>query len=201
MAYAGVFVWLILISGEKKPQLLQQGARTPAVPRLAKGLKLSEPQQRKGLWVLTAFSWKAPLCLRDSAPDTVWLPNPRLSAILSALIPGAGQIYNRSYWKAPIVWAALGITGYGAYQNHQQYLFYRRAYREALQGRNPLPSLRPENIRFLRESYRQDRDVFLLAFLIAYGLQVGEAYADAHLKGFTIYAVVVPMGVSLAFAW
>lgn len=201
MTCVGVFLWFILIGGEKKPQLLPQRAWTPAVLGIAKVPKLSELQRRRGGGVFIAFSWKAPLCLRDSTLDTVWLPNPRLSATLSALIPGAGQIYNRSYWKAPIVWAALGITGYGAYQNHQQYLFYRRAYREALQGRNPLPSLRPENIRFLRESYRQDRDVFLLAFLIAYGLQVGEAYADAHLKGFTIYAAMVPMGVSLSLAW
>lgn len=133
--------------------------------------------------------------------DTIWLPRPRVSAALSALLPGAGQMYNRSYWKAPIVWGLLGITGYLAYRNHREYLFYRRAYQEALAGGDPLPPLRPENIRALRESYRQDRDVFLLAFLVGYGLQIGEAYADAHLKGFTIYGGLAPAGVFLALLW
>ncbi|MCX8112648.1 MAG: DUF5683 domain-containing protein [Bacteroidia bacterium] len=133
--------------------------------------------------------------------DTLWLPKPRLSALFSAILPGAGQIYNRSYWKAPIIWGALGITGYLAYQNHRQYLFYRQAYLEAMQGANPLPPLRPENLRSLRESYRQDRDVFLLMFLVGYGLQIGEAYADAHLKGFTIYTQVMPNGFLLALRW
>lgn len=143
-------------------------------------------------------AWRLPLSLPE---DTAWLPRPRLSATLSALLPGAGQIYNRSYWKAPIVWGLLGLTGYLAYQNHRQYLFYRQAYREALAGNDPLPPLRPENIRALRESYRQDRDVFLMAFLVGYGLQIGEAYADAHLKGFTIYSGIVPGGVFLALVW
>lgn len=134
-------------------------------------------------------------------PDSHGLPKPRLATALSAVLPGAGQIYNRSYWKAPIIWTALGLTGYLAYRNHQAYLFYRQAYREALAGSDPLPPLRPENIRALRESYRQDRDVFLLAFLVLYGLQIGEAYADAHLKGFVIYGGLSPGGACLAVAW
>lgn len=133
--------------------------------------------------------------------DSQWLPKPRVAGLLSALLPGAGQIYNRSYWKAPMVWGALGITGYLAYRNHQAYLFYRRAYQDALAGGDPLPPLRPENIRALRESYRQDRDVFGLAFLLLYGLQIGEAYADAHLKGFVIYSGLSPTGPCLAVAW
>lgn len=129
------------------------------------------------------------------------LPNPRLAGFLSAFLPGAGQIYNRSYWKAPIVWVALSTTGYIAYRNHQAYLFYRQAYRKAIEGENPLAPLPPENIRLLRESYREDRDIFLLAFFILYGLQIGEAYADAHLKGFTIYGAINAKGITLALTW
>jgi len=131
--------------------------------------------------------------------DSVSLPNPRTALWLSVLLPGAGQIYNRAYWKAPLVWGALGLTGALAYANHQRYLYYRSAYREALtQGTSALP---PENLRFLRESYRKDRDVFVLAFLVAYGLQAGEAYADAHLKGFRLYAGPAPGGLLLLVQW
>ncbi|MCS7189471.1 MAG: DUF5683 domain-containing protein [Bacteroidia bacterium] len=135
------------------------------------------------------------LCITDS------VNRPRIAAWLSALLPGAGQIYNRAYWKAPIIWAALGVTGYLAYRHHQSYLAYRKAYREALEGNNPLPSIPPENLRFLRESYRKDRDVLLLAFFVVYGLQIGEAYADAHLRGFSIYGGLSPGGFVLLCQW
>lgn len=110
-------------------------------------------------------------------------------------------MYNRSYWKAPLIWGALALTGTLTYQSHKNYLRYRQAYRDALSGQNPFPTLPPENLRFLRESYRKDRDVFLLASLVLYALQIGEAYADAHLKGFTIYAVGGLGSVRLVCAW
>ncbi|MCS7297301.1 MAG: DUF5683 domain-containing protein [Bacteroidia bacterium] len=133
--------------------------------------------------------------------DSLRLPKPEVAAFLSAIVPGMGQIYNRSFWKAPIVWVFLGTTGYLAYYHHQRYIFYRQAYKEALSGGSSVLSLPPENIRLLREGYRQDRDIFLLAFVIGYGLQIGEALAEAHLKGFVIYSWVGPSGVSLALAW
>lgn len=129
------------------------------------------------------------------------LPNPRTALWLSALLPGAGQLYNRSYWKAPLIWGALALTGTLTYQSHKNYLRYRQAYRDALNGQNPFPTLPPENLRFIRESYRKDRDIFLLASLVVYALQIGEAYADAHLKGFTIYAAGGIGSVRLVCAW
>lgn len=141
------------------------------------------------------FSSTSFLTYRDS------LPNPRTALWLSALLPGAGQIYNRSYWKAPLIWGALALTGTLAYQNHKYYLRYRQAYRDALNGQNPFPTLSPENLRFLRETYRKDRDVFFLASLVVYALQIGEAYSDAHLKGFTIYAAGGPSYVRLVCTW
>lgn len=141
------------------------------------------------------------LLLFAAVGDSTRLPKPSLAAILSAVVPGAGQIYNSSYWKAPIIWGGLGLTGWLAYHNHKQYLFYRSAYRNALQNPNANPSLPPENLRLLRESFREDRDVFALIFLGLYLLQIGEAYADAHLKGFRIYARGAPPGICLSLAW
>src|SRR6476620_5588572 len=47
--------------------------------------------------------------------------SPRKAAIRSAIIPGWGQIYNRKYWKVPIVWGALGLTGYIFFNNLHTY--------------------------------------------------------------------------------
>jgi hypothetical protein len=66
-------------------------------------------------------------------PDSAWAPNPRTALALSLFLPGAGQIYNRAYWKAPIVWAALGLPAYLTYREHQSYLYYRQAYQKSLQ--------------------------------------------------------------------
>src|SRR5678816_303541 len=54
--------------------------------------------------------------------------SPRKAAIRSAIIPGWGQIYNKKYWKAPIVWGALGITGYICIDNLKTYKDLRFSY-------------------------------------------------------------------------
>jgi hypothetical protein len=132
--------------------------------------------------------------------DSVWVPRPKTALALSLMLPGAGQIYNRAYWKAPIVWAALGTTSYMTFREHQTYLYYRGAYQESL--RDPTSYvLPPENLRRLREYHRQNRDIFLFASLILYGLTAGEAYTDAHLYGFRIEASLGLVGVLLALSW
>ncbi|MEN2992220.1 MAG: DUF5683 domain-containing protein [Bacteroidia bacterium] len=149
------------------------------------------------LWFLNVWVVLA----RPVLSDTLRSANPRLAAWLSGLLPGAGQLYNGSVWKAPLVWAYLGVTGFLAYQAHQQYLYYRQAYRHSLTGQVSFPTLLPENLRFLRESYRRDRDVYIVLFLLGYISQIGDAYVEAHLKGFRIYARLRPDAVQLALGW
>lgn len=133
--------------------------------------------------------------------DTAWAPNPRTALALSLALPGAGQIYNRSYWKAPIVWVAIGLPAYLTYREHQSYLHYRQLYQRSLQDPTIFNNIPPENIRRLREYHRQNRDVFLLTTAVLYGLVAGEAYADAHLYGFRVEAHLAPAGLLLAFSW
>ncbi len=132
--------------------------------------------------------------------DTIWTPHPRTALALSLALPGAGQIYNRSYWKAPIVWVAIGVPAYLTYREHQSYLYYRQLYQRSLQEPATF-NIPPENIRRLREYHRQNRDVFLIATAILYGLAAGEAYADAHLYGFRVEARLAPAGLLLALSW
>lgn len=149
-----------------------------------------------GRWVWLFFG----VGLWAQRADSVWAPNPRTSLVLSLVLPGAGQIYNRAYWKAPIVWGALGLPAYYAYQEHRSYLSYREAYQKSLQdpAAYAIPS---ENLRRLREYHRQNRDVFLLTAIVLYGLAAGEAYTDAHLYGFRVEAYLSPAGVLLALSW
>ncbi|MDX2189283.1 MAG: DUF5683 domain-containing protein [Bacteroidota bacterium] len=72
----------------------------------------------------------------DYKPDTtkkkkepfVWKNNPKVATLLSMAVPGSGQIYNKKYWKAPIVWVFMGAAATYFYISNQQYQDYRRVY-------------------------------------------------------------------------
>ena len=125
--------------------------------------------------------------------------SPRVAAIRSAIVPGLGQIYNKKYWKLPIVYGALGTcAGIFAY-NMGNYKATRFAYRvkynmrvnfsdSALysQIRANLKPLSEESLRFYRNQYRRDIDYTVLVFLLLWGLNVVDATVDAHLKSFDV---------------
>lgn len=125
--------------------------------------------------------------------------SPRKAAIRSAILPGWGQIYNKKYWKLPIVYGALGIcTGIFIY-NLNNYNDFRFAYRvkynmrvnftdSALYPkikRNLLP-LSEESLRFQRNLFRRDIDYSALVFILLWGLNIVDASVDAHLKSFDV---------------
>jgi hypothetical protein len=124
--------------------------------------------------------------------------SPRKAALRSAVLPGWGQAYNRRYWKIPIVYAALGITGYIFVDNISTYREYRFAYAariKASQGdsidyKKLTPAFQtkyqPESIRAARDRFRQYIDYSVLFFVVFWGLNVVDATVDAHLRGFDI---------------
>src|SRR4029078_10840215 len=69
--------------------------------------------------------------------------SPRKAAIRSAIIPGWGQIYNRKYWKVPIVWGALGVTGYIFFNNLYTYKDLKFSY--AAKYESSLPPYEPNS--------------------------------------------------------
>jgi Family of unknown function (DUF5683) len=117
--------------------------------------------------------------------------NPGKAALLSTILPGAGQFYNRSYWKIPIVWGGLVTFGALAYYNQQQNLLYT----EELNWRNENPGQTndPELERFSDASVERSRDqsirfrdLNIILGVMWYGLNIMDAYVDAHLKGFEV---------------
>jgi hypothetical protein len=125
--------------------------------------------------------------------------SPRKAAIRSAILPGLGQIYNKKYWKLPIIYAGLGISGGVFVYNLGQYRDTRFAYRVKYNMRvnhtdsalfNQIkPRLQPlseESLRFYRSLYRRDIDYSALVFILLWGLNVVDAAVDAHLKTFDV---------------
>lgn len=116
---------------------------------------------------------------------------PAKAAFYSAILPGLGQIYNKKYWKAPIVWGALAIPTYYYLTNNSSYKRYRTAYKLRKNGfqdeftddlGNERVSL--ETLERAQEQLRENRDMSLLSGVILYVLQIVEASVNAHLIQF-----------------
>jgi hypothetical protein len=125
--------------------------------------------------------------------------SPRKAAIRSAILPGWGQVYNRKYWKLPIVYGAIGLTGYVFVYNYSNYKDTRFAYKVKYNMRvnrtdtalfpkikKELQPLTEESLRFYRDEFRRDIDYSVLFFVLAWGLNVVDAAVDAHLKAFDV---------------
>jgi hypothetical protein len=113
---------------------------------------------------------------------------PALASIFSMVIPGAGQIYNRKYWKAPIVWGALGVSIYFVADNQSQFIRFRDAYRNRI---NEIPQ--PEfdgysavALKAERDLYQRNRDFAAVLGLVGYLLNVVDATVDGHLFHFDV---------------
>ncbi len=112
--------------------------------------------------------------------------SPSKAAFYSAIFPGGGQIYNKKYWKAPIVWGAMGTSIYLYLDNNKEYDRYRSAFklREAglqdefadIVSRNGLISA--------QKTLKSNRDLAMLTTVVFYVLQIVEASVNAHLLQF-----------------
>ncbi|WP_290792198.1 DUF5683 domain-containing protein [Flavihumibacter sp. UBA7668] len=124
--------------------------------------------------------------------------NPRKATIRSAILPGWGQVYNKKYWKVPIVYAALGVTGYVFFDNIKTYREVRFAYqvtesKDTASWDKVAPYLRvfvennaTSSLDNYRREFRRNIDYSVLVFLLFWGLNVVDATVDAHLKEFDV---------------
>lgn len=102
--------------------------------------------------------------------------SPWTAVLMSAVIPGAGQIYNESYWKAPIIWGLAGWLVYNWVQNNNSYKGNRDLY----------INTGDEDYRTLRTFYRDQRDLFSIYMGLTYLLNLVDAYVDAQLFDFSV---------------
>ena len=109
--------------------------------------------------------------------------SPAYAMTLSAILPGAGQVYNRAYWKVPIIAGLGGYFVYGFFQNQNDYKRYRDAY-ELSQELNPPNG--NDRLRQLRDFYKEQRDSFGWYFIILYLVNIADAYVDASLFSFDV---------------
>ncbi len=135
-------------------------------------------------------------------PAKRFIPDPNRALWLSLVLPGAGQIYNRKYWKLPIVYGGFLGCIYAYSWNSQMYNDYSRAYLDLMDdnphtcsyvGMLPLGydiTGREERFKVIfknkKDYFRKYRDMSIFAFVGVYLLSVVDAYVDAKLSSFDI---------------
>jgi hypothetical protein len=117
--------------------------------------------------------------------------SPQRAAIYSAILPGTGQIYNKKYWKAPIVYAAFGTLGYFIHDNNSQYKQFREAYKIRTDNNSGTidkfaDKYTDENLKALRDYYRRNVELSIIMTAFVYILNIIDASVDAHLFGFNV---------------
>ncbi len=134
---------------------------------------------------------------------TTWKPNPKRAMWLALVFPGAGQIYNRKYWKLPIFYGGFVGCAYAMTWNNQMYSDYKQAYLDLMDDDDSTHSydqflhlgnvIDDSNItRYQslfskrKDRYRRYRDISFFCILAVYALSVIDAYVDASLSEFDI---------------
>jgi hypothetical protein len=121
--------------------------------------------------------------------DTTKWSRPKKVTFL-AFVPGLGQIYNKKYWKLPIVYGGFAALIYSVTFYQKQYDDLRQAVKDRNAGLTLTdPSLEPLDIANLvsfRDFYRENRDLSWIGIGALYGLQIMDAAVDAHLQEFDV---------------
>ncbi|MDR0895354.1 MAG: DUF5683 domain-containing protein [Prevotellaceae bacterium] len=136
------------------------------------------------------------------ASQPKFTPNPVKATWLALVIPGGGQIYNKKYWKLPIIYGGFAGCAYALTWNGKMYKDYSQAFKDAANDNwtaSSIIDLLPpgytdrvshsqitETLRRRKDMYRRYRDMSIFAFIGVYLLSVVDAYVDAELSNFDI---------------
>jgi hypothetical protein len=122
---------------------------------------------------------------------------PSKAAFYSAVFPGLGQIYNKRYWKAPIVWGAIGWGTFQFVDTNNRYNIFRDAFKRRRAGFTDDdffdtnndgvgPDFSDDSLQDAQERLQRDRDLWLVVTIGFYALNIIDANVDAHLKQYNV---------------
>ena len=130
----------------------------------------------------------------EPVSDTVLLQSyatrydPRKALLYAAILPGLGQIYNKKYWKLPLVYGGFIGFGYGISFYQKGYTKYKSELFDMLDTDSTIsPSgFTEDQLRTIVDRYRRERDFMIILMAGMYLLQMVDAHVDAHLKEFDL---------------
>lgn len=114
--------------------------------------------------------------------------DPKRASLLSAVLPGLGQIYNGQLWKVPIIYGGAALFGTWISYNHRQYQIFKNDELRILNfNDSKLRSTADLTlVQRNRESFRRDRDYAIIISMLFYALNIVDAHVSAHLKEFEV---------------
>jgi hypothetical protein len=113
--------------------------------------------------------------------------SPRKAAMYSAALPGMGQIYNKKYWKLPLVYGGLLGFGYAAIWNSQEYNFYFDIYKYMVENNlQEYEGASFEEIEWYKNAHLRYKNLMIILTVGFYALQIIDASVDAHLIDYDI---------------
>lgn len=117
--------------------------------------------------------------------------SPRKASIMSAILPGFGQYYNRKYWKIPIVYVSIGTAYYIAKWNQSEYQNFRKAYEYRTDNIEETidkyeNQYSESNLNTIKNYHRKNRDLAYIITVGLYALNIIDASVDAHLFNFNV---------------
>lgn len=147
-----------------------------------------------GCFILSQSSTTAqntsPLRNNGIDQEQAFIPSPARAAMLSATLPGLGQVYNRKYWKVPIIYAGFGTLAYFVDFNNTNYRKWRRAWLARVDG-NPntiddFPLHSTDVLERAMNYYRRNLEITYMLAAGLYLLNILDASVDAHLMDFDV---------------
>ena len=138
---------------------------------------------------------KSPIIINETLTKEPIDPlRPSKAAFYSAILPGLGQVYNKKYWKVPLVWGAIGAGVYFYVRNDKQFDRYRDAYKRRLAGfkddefygSGNTPLVSDDGLIRAQQQFRRNKEVSLLVTFGLYALNIIDANVDAHLLQFNV---------------
>ncbi len=119
---------------------------------------------------------------------------PAKAAFYSAVIPGLGQVYNKKYWKIPIIYAGMAAGIYFYKQQDDEYDRFRNAYKRRLAGytddefygNGTEPLISNDRLINAQKSAQTNKDISIIVTIAFYLLNVVDANVDAHLRQYEV---------------
>ena len=157
------------------------------------------------LFFTTGFSGYGQETIKDTilVKKPAIIHSPRKATIYSTVLPGLGQIYNRKYWKVPVIYGGFATLGYFINFNNGQYVKFRQAYSDIIDTDPNTNSFKKltvhpelygsaligqftEQLRGAKDYWRRNRDLLVIFTGVFYAVNIIDASVDAHFFNFDI---------------
>lgn len=142
-------------------------------------------------FLLLFFSLFASVQAQDTLSKKVSTHSATRAMYFSMVLPGSGQIYNRKYWKVPLIYGGGYLLISSAISNGKSYLDFLEAYKLRTDGNASTidkyeGTYSDENLILIKNNYKRNRDLAIIGTTVLYLLNVVDAYVDGQLFDFNM---------------